>query len=177
MKRPCARVLAIAGAVSIVLCATTQASAQSISFNQSGPSNAIWLKDPPEFKRIPELLRQGRTGDAVRQAERLAGLRMPARMRYDALNLLCTARAQHGALAAALAACSQAIALRPRGWQALNNRGTVLLKAGRPADALQDYQRALAAKPNSTVIRHNVEQARARLAPEIASRPVIDVDS
>lgn len=174
MTRPCARALAIAGAVSIVLCAATPASAQSISFTQSGPSNAIWLKDPPEFKRIPELLRQGRTGDAVKQAERLAGLSMPARMRYDALNLLCTAHAQHGALEDALAACSKAIALKPRGWQALNNRGTVLLKAGRPADALEDYRRALAAKPNSTVIRHNVEQARARLAPEIARRPAHD---
>ena len=176
MKRPCARALAAAGAVSILLCATTQAGAQSISFNQSGSNSAIWLNDPPEFKRIPKLLRQGRTDEAVKQAERLAGLRMPVRMRYDALNLLCTAQAQHGALEDALTACSKAIALRPRGWQALNNRGTVLLKAGRPADALQDYQRALAAKPNSTVIRHNVEQARSRLAPEIASRPAGDVD-
>ena len=176
MKRPRARALAIAGAASILLCATTPASAQSVSFNQLGTTNAIWLNDPPEFKRIPKLLRQGRTGEAVKQAERLAGLRMPTRMRYDALNLLCTARAQHGALEDALAACSKAIALKPRGWQALNNRGTVLLQAGRPADALQDYQRALAAKPNSAVIQHNVEQARARLVPEIASRPAADVD-
>ena len=66
------------------------------------------------------------------------------------LNNLCWSLATAGVeLDSALSACEAAIALQPRGSEALDSRGFVLLRLGRYAEAIASYDAALDAKPTS----------------------------
>lgn len=67
----------------------------------------------------------------------------------DVLNNMCWAKATAGvALESALADCNAAIEKAPDVAQYLDSRGLVLLRLGRIDDAIGDYDRALAKRPN-----------------------------
>ncbi|HMB74490.1 MAG TPA: tetratricopeptide repeat protein [Gammaproteobacteria bacterium] len=90
---------------------------------------------------------------------------MPAR--YFALNALCVALTGHKQPDAAADACTEAIALVPNRWTAINNRGTARYIARRYGEALSDYRRALRLAPADNegivaTLEHNIALAVAR---------------
>jgi tetratricopeptide (TPR) repeat protein len=80
---------------------------------------------------------------------------LPAR--YFALNALCVALTQSGEGDEAAEACSEAIAMLPQRWTAINNRGTARFVAERYGEALADYRLALRVAPADPAIEATIE--------------------
>jgi tetratricopeptide (TPR) repeat protein len=68
----------------------------------------------------------------------------------------------------AIAQCETALDLRPNRWETLNNLGTVYLVQGDYGNALQAFERALAMKPGSPILKAN-KQLTLRRASEAAA--------
>lgn len=92
---------------------------------------------------------------------------VPATTRYFALNALCIALTRVRELDEAVSVCTEAIALDPGEWTALNSRGTAHFAAGRYQEALDDYRGArLAATDDAAAtetIDHNIDLTNQRL--------------
>src|SRR6266436_1696520 len=120
------------------------------------------------------LYRQGRLDEAEKICTRVLKARSDW---FDALHLLGLIKLQggkagaaHGHLEAALkrdrealATLDQALALAPDNYEALNNRGNVLLKLNRPAEALAAFERSAALEPRFLGARINRGNTLAQL--------------
>ena len=71
-----------------------------------------------------------------------------------------------GELEAAVAAFDQALALQPDHFDALYEKGLVLMKLDRYEDAAATFARALELRPDITELRRQLEQSLSRLARE-----------
>jgi len=132
----------------------------------------FWLKQPHEINTILSLIQEGKKERAVKKArdyaeslERARGTEAKQR-RYYALSALCGALTSTGELNEAIDTCSQAIALYPTQWQALNNRGTAYYVSGQIDLALTDYRKALnqvgISEEETDLIQHNIGLSEAK---------------
>jgi Flp pilus assembly protein TadD len=141
----------------------------------------VRLAEPAEIDRVLRLLEQNRTDEAIALAEdylksldsaSLVGGSPPLGERYSGLNALCVAFTKAGRIDEAIAACSEAIAISPTRWTALNSRGTAYFAARDFDRALADYRTALDVAPRRgsvvMTIEHNIRLAEQRLT---AQRP------
>ena len=132
----------------------------------------FWLKQPHEINTILSLLKEGKKERAVKKARDYAASLENGRgdeakqRRYYAFSALCGALTSTGELNEAIDTCSQAIALYPTRWQALNNRGTAYYVSGQMDLALIDYRQALnqvdLSEEVTDLIQHNIELAEAK---------------
>ena len=136
------------------------------------PETVLWLDQPYEIDAIRLLLQEGKKERAVEKArdyveslENVRGAEAKQR-RYYGLNALCAALTSTGELNEAIDTCSQAIALYPTRWLALNSRGTAYYVSGQIDLALMDYRKALSQKGVSeavtNLIQHNIRLAEAK---------------
>jgi Flp pilus assembly protein TadD len=136
------------------------------------PETVLWLDQPHEINTILSLIQEGKKEPAVEKArdyvERLENGRgaQAKQRRYYGLNALCAALTSTGELNEAIDTCSQAIALYPTRWMALNSRGTAYYVSGQIDLALTDYRKALsqvkASKAVTDLIQHNIRLAEAK---------------
>ena len=135
------------------------------------PEAVLWLTQPHEITAIRLLLQEGKKERAVKKArgyvaslENVRGAEAKQR-RYYAFSALCAALTSTGELNEAIDTCSQAIALYPTRWQALNNRGTAYYVSGQFDLALTDYRKALnqvgVSEEVTDLIQHNIRLAEA----------------
>jgi len=134
--------------------------------------SVFWFKQPHEISDIHSLIQQGKKERAVKKARDYAASLENARdaetkqRRYHALSALCAALTSTGELNEAIDTCSQAIALYPTRWQALNNRGTAYFVSGQIDLALTDYRKALnqvgISEAVTDLIQHNIRLAEAK---------------
>ena len=136
------------------------------------PESVLWLTQPHEITAIRLLLQEGekeraveRARDYVASLENVRGAQAKQR-RYYALSALCGALTSTGELNEAIDTCSQAIALYPTHWQALNNRGTAYYVSGQMDLALTDYRQALSqvgiSEAVTNLIQHNIRLAEGK---------------
>jgi Flp pilus assembly protein TadD len=136
------------------------------------PETVVWFDQPHEITDIRLLLQEGEKERAVEKArayvaslENVDGAEA-RRRRYYALSALCAALTSIGRLDEAIDSCSQAIALYPTHWQALNNRGTAYYVSGQIDLALTDYRQALSQVHGSEtltkLVQHNIGLAEAK---------------
>ena len=136
------------------------------------PETVLWLDQPHEINTILSLIQEGKKERAVEKArdyvERLENARgaQAKQRRYYGLNALCAALTSTGELNEAIDTCSQAIALYPTRWMALNSRGTAYYVSGQIDPALMDYRKALsqvkASDGLTDLIQHNIRLAEAK---------------
>ena len=62
-----------------------------------------------------------------------------------------------------LADCGEVVKRNPEHWGALSGYGMIYLRLDQPGRALEFFERALAANPNLSQVRHTIEQLRALL--------------
>ena len=140
--------------------------------DSSYPETVLWLDQPHEIAAIRLLLQEGKKERAVEKArdyveslENALGAEAKQR-RYYGLNALCGALTSTGELNEAIDTCSQAIALYPTRWLALNSRGAAYYVSGQIDLALMDYRKALsqveASEAVTDLIQHNIELAEAK---------------
>jgi tetratricopeptide (TPR) repeat protein len=140
--------------------------------DSSYPEMVLWLDQPYEIDAIRLLLKEGKKERAVEKArdyveslENVNGVEAKQR-RYYGLNALCAALTSTGELNEAIDTCSQAIALYPTSWLALNSRGTAYYVSGQIDLALKDYRKALsqggASEAEVNLIQHNISLAEAK---------------
>ncbi|AMY71851.1 sulfotransferase [Frigidibacter mobilis] len=97
-----------------------------------------------EVRKVMPLMQAGRFAEA----ELLAASLLSRHPRSAAAaNLLATAQARQGKIAAAVAAYGKAAALDPEDAEPLNNLGQVLMEAGRLTEALEAFRGAVIAAP------------------------------
>ena len=154
----------------------SSASAQTGSRIDSSayPVLSLWLAPPGEISEIRRLLQTGHANDAVVLARNfLEQVKYNIRRGdethlYFAMNALCVALTNAGELDEAISSCTRTIELYPNHWQAVNNRGTAYLVAGRVGEATADYRTALdlqTAKGSfAEVIQHNLDLSVSRLS-------------
>ena len=134
--------------------------------------SVFWLKQPHEINTILKLIQEGEKERAVKKArgyvaslENVRGAEAKQR-RYYAFSALCAALTSTGELNEAIDTCSQAIALYPTRWQALNNRGTAYYVSSQFDLALTDYWKALnqvgVSEEVTDLIQHNIRLAEAK---------------
>ena len=136
------------------------------------PESVLWLTQPQEITAIRLLLQEGEKERAVKKARDYAAIlenvggAEAKRRRYYALSALCAALTSTGELNEAIDTCSQAIALYPTRWQALNNRGTAYYVSGQIDLAFTDYRKALnqvgVSEAVTDLIQHNIRLAEAK---------------
>jgi tetratricopeptide (TPR) repeat protein len=134
--------------------------------------SVFWLKQPREIKTILSLIQEGKKKRAVEIARDYAASLENTRgagakqRRYYAFSALCGALTSTGELNEAIDTCSQAIALYPTRWEALNNRGTAYYVSGQIDLALTDYRKALdqvgISEEVTDLIQHNIRLAEAK---------------
>ncbi len=134
--------------------------------------SVFWLKQPHEINTILLLIQEGKKERAVKKARDYAASLEKARgteakqRRYYALSALCGALTSTGELNEAIDTCSQAVALYPTHWQALNNRGTAYYVSGQIDRALTDYRKALnqvgISEEVTEIIQHNIRLSEAK---------------
>jgi len=140
--------------------------------DSSYPESVVWFRQPHEITAIRLLLQEGKKERAVEKArdyvaslENARGAQAKQR-RYYGLNALCAALTCTGELNEAIDTCSQAIALYPTRWLALNSRGTAYYVSGQIDLALMDYRKALsqveASEAVTDLIQHNIRLAEAK---------------
>lgn len=134
------------------------------------PGNVIWFNEPQEVLKVKHLLQAGRKQDAIKLArnyvgkvEKISGYEATVRL-YFGLNALCSALMSNGDLDEAIDNCNRAIELYPSRWQAFNNRGTAYYLSGNYEQAMQDYNHALQNRPDSEIIRHNIQLTESKIA-------------
>ena len=134
--------------------------------------SVVWFDQPHEIAAIRLLLQGGKKERAVEKArdyveslENVRGAEAKQR-RYYGLNALCAALTSTGEFNEAIDTCSQAIALFPTRWLALNSRGTAYYVSGQIDLALMDYRKALsqvkASEAETDLIQHNIRLAEAK---------------
>ena len=136
------------------------------------PKTVLWLDQPHEINTILSSIQQGEKERAVEKARDYvkslenAHVAQAKQRRYYGLNALCAALTSTGELNEAIDTCSQAIALYPTRWLALNSRGTAYYVSGQIDLALMDYRKALSQKGVSeavtNLIQHNIRLAEAK---------------
>lgn len=94
----------------------------------------------------------------------LEGLRLPVSglQRAAALSNLCAGYVGAGQHDEAIAACTEAIAVRPGNWRAYNNRALAYLAQGRLVAARQDVITGLSLQPESRQLARVDAMVRAR---------------
>jgi len=131
------------------------------------PTVIVRFDEPGELAAIRKLLGQNKIEDARELADTLLKVDKSPSIQYAGLNARCAIESKAGQFDKALEACDAAIRIRPLFWMALNSRGTVNLLAGRPYEALKDYETALASLPQDSqttdLVRHNIELAKQRI--------------
>jgi len=127
------------------------------------------------LKNIRLLINQGKTGDAVREAEKFVyrvtspGLaQQTSRFYYDGYNALCISLTAHKEYERAMTACDTAVQNKPTKWIAINSRGSLNYKMGNFSAALNDYRKALENAPNTEhitrILEHNIKISEARVS-------------
>jgi len=137
----------------------------------------VQLNEPTEIDSILRLLEEGKNQEAIAVARdyeerfRSATSADEPSLReghYYALNALCIALTKGADIDGALAACTEAIAIFPNRWTAINSRGTTYFAARRFDEALVDYRRALEVAPDATpaseTIAQNIRLTEQRIA-------------
>lgn len=156
---------------SLALPALAQQSGQTGTRIKGGegeqPTVIVRFDEPGELAEIRKLLGQNKIEEARLAADTLLKIDRTPSIQYAGLNARCAIESKAGQFEKALEACNAAIRIRPLYWMALNSRGTVHLLAGRPRDALKDYETALASlpaeSPTTDLVRHNIDLAKQRL--------------
>lgn len=156
---------------SLALPALAQQSGQTGTRIRGGeseqPTVIVRFGEPGELAEIRKLLAQNKIEQARLTADTLLNTDKSPSIQYAGLNARCAIESKVGRFEKALEACDAAIRIRPLFWMALNSRGTVHLLAGRPYDALKDYETALASlpqeSPTTDLVRHNIELAKQRI--------------
>lgn len=173
----CAGLLAIASVTCTIAYAQQQPGTTGSRLGSRAARNAvISFHSPRQVKEIERLLHEDRDAEALELARTYAEsfeLSVPIGEsnlesdRYFALNALCVVQTKVGDSDAAILACSDAIALFPNRWTALNNRGTAYYVSQRYGLALADYRRALEVAPDDSAvietIQHNISLCEEQL--------------
>jgi len=111
---------------------------------------------PEAFKRAVSAGEQGRWVEAERLCRAIVGADAAGvDAHVDALHLLATVQHRRGRRAEALASYDKALALRPHYFEALNNRGVILLDLKRYEEALASCDLALALQPDDAETLNN----------------------
>ena len=140
--------------------------------NSSYQESVVWFDMPTEITDIRLLLQGGEKERAVEKArtyvaslENVDGIQAQRR-RYYAFSALCAALTSIGEIDEAIDSCSEAIAIYPTLWQALNNRGTAYYVSGQIDMALTDYREALKQVQESEtlteLVQHNIGLAESK---------------
>ncbi|RMD90061.1 MAG: tetratricopeptide repeat protein [Alphaproteobacteria bacterium] len=124
------------------------------------PMARIRFDEPSELGKIRKALADGEIDKARRIANDFLASDLAPEMRYAGLNALCAVESSARNWSAALAACNEAIRIRPNHWMALNTRGTVYYLSGDVDKARSDFRKAYELVPekggNRDVVRHNL---------------------
>ena len=148
MKRDHTRlawVLVLATTTGLLHTTSARAESESVYRHATGSSTVLWLSGSSE---VPAPVRARHVGAAETAAHRstraVRGTLSPSD-RETALYLACVGGTQLGRAESALRFCDEAVLLRgARDPRHLNNRANALLQAGRVAEAIADYRRAIA---------------------------------
>jgi tetratricopeptide (TPR) repeat protein len=125
-------------------------SAEPISKTVIGPTN-------PDLVEGSVALQSGEYERGVELT--LAGLARPTNPRDRSAGLanLCAGYVALRQYDLALVRCSQALAIDPDNWRALNNRAGAWLGLGERAAALTDLRRGLAINPDASTLQRSLE--------------------
>ncbi len=152
---------------------TTDASAQTGSRLGGGSQHvmAIMINPDNEMSIVADLLRNGYPEAVVKRLKKymriVAVTGLPLGYKYQGLNALCNAYTAMGEKEEAIKACTQAIALFPRRWEAFNTRGAAYHVRGDYTEATADYKRALKLVRNNArftkIIKGNLAMVASKL--------------
>lgn len=128
---------------------TADASAQTGSRlgGSSQPVMSIMVNPDNEMRIVADLLRNGYPEVVIKRLKKymrtVAVTGLPLGYKYQGLNAMCNAYTAMGEKEEAIKACTQAIALFPKRWEAFNTRGAAYHVRGDYTEATADYKRAL----------------------------------
>ncbi|MFQ5348474.1 MAG: tetratricopeptide repeat protein [Rhodothalassiaceae bacterium] len=140
--------------------ATAQATGSRVSSAPPFPLARIRFDEPSELGKIRKALADGEIDKARATANDFLASDPAPEMRYVGLNALCAVESAARNWSAALAACNEAIRVRPNHWMARNTRGTVFYLSGDVEKARSDFRKAYDLVPgkggNRDIVRHNL---------------------
>lgn len=140
--------------------AEAQATGSRVSSAPPFPMARIRFDEPSELGKIRKALSDGEIDKARKIANDFLASDLAPEMRFVGLNALCAVESAARNWSAALAACDEAIRIRPNHWMALNTRGTVYYLSGDVEKARSDFRKAYELVPekggNREIVRHNL---------------------
>jgi len=112
-------------------------------------------------KAATDQLRRGSVERAIRLYQKDLEKKSRDGIRSANLSNLCAAYAMNGAIADAIAACNDALALDGENWRAYVNRGIAQSARGDLAAARADFSAAHRIAPDEKIVQTNIDLARA----------------
>ena len=138
-------VLVLATTTGLLHATSPRAESESVYRRETGSGRVLWLSGSSEVPSPVPARHVGAAETAAhRSARNVRGTLSPGD-RQTALYLACVGGTQLGRAESALRFCDEAVSLSgARDPRHLNNRANALLQAGRVAEAIADYRRAIA---------------------------------
>jgi tetratricopeptide (TPR) repeat protein len=125
--------------------ASASADFASIDQGKTAGASVFWMSRSSEVAGAMKAWERGAVETAVRLAKRALRDSLSPSDHETALYFACVGQTRLGHPEAALRFCSQAVELSEvRDWRHLNNHANALLQAGHVAEAIAEYERAIA---------------------------------
>ncbi len=153
----------------------------SVAFLMAMPSSwasggmaktTLWFDVPQELAQGGRMINDGRVEEGMDLTRKMLGESLGMNGMAMAYTNLCAGYLHLGQYQEAMRECQRGLKLRPRQWQALNNRGGANHGLGNYAAAISDFMRALMLKPDNEDIAYNLNISR--ISQRMASPPPLD---
>lgn len=158
------KISAIFAGLSLAVMATLPANANRLT-EEMFPKQILRLAQPGELEKIAQAINNADGKTAARLINKMLADDASPGIRYMANNALCVMHTRFGEFDRAIAACNEALAIRPSYWVALNSRGTAYLQMQQYEAAMHDYERAAESAPKAgghQIVSHNLALAEER---------------
>ncbi len=120
----------------------------------------IWFDVPQELAQGGRMINEGKIEAGMDLTRKMLGESLGINGLAMAHTNLCAGYLYLGQYQEAMHECQLGLRLRPRQWQALNNRGGAYHGLGNYAAAISDFMRALMLKPDNEDIASNLNMSR-----------------
>lgn len=127
-------------------------------------NTVLWLGHSAKVAKGAFLIERGDVHEGIRLTRKALEEKLSFHDQAAALNNLCTAKLALRQLRDAIDHCTTAVKIGHRLWQGYNNRGNAYYLLGNYDAAISDYERGLAIRPESGILKLNMRMAVARKA-------------